>query len=160
MKKIFPVLNVVLLYLIVVPFVINTDAVNDFFESYITPVYFQAVIISGILSAIYAFYLYKKEDAKNLKFAMCVSVFGPVPYYLLVGMFWVVLTAAATGYDSTVAVAFLAMVWMSFILWTNAFYGLNLARLEKRSLPHKILHFAFIANLFVTISLLLKRKAD
>ena len=160
MKKIFPILNVVLLYLIAIPFVVDIEIYNDFFDKYISPIYYPALFISGILSVIYAFYLYKKQDEKNLKFSMCVSVFGLIPYYLLASLFWVIMSAFASGYNSTGAVILLAMAWMSFVLWTNAFYGFNLARLQKRFLMHKVLHFVFVANIFATIHLLRKRNAD
>jgi len=160
MKKVFPAFNVILLYLIALPFVVDIEAYDKFFNSYIASYYFPMLIVSGILSIVYAFYLYKTNDEKNLKFSMCVSVFCLVPYYFVAVAFWIVMTAFATGFDSTLAVFLLFLGWMLFVLWTNAFYGFNLARLKNQTPAHKAGHFIPFVNIVAAARLLSKRKAD
>ena len=158
MKKVFPVFNVILLYLIALPFVVDIEAYDKFFNSYIAQYYFPMLIVSGILSVFYAFYLYKTNDEKKLKFSMCVSVFCLLPYYFVAIAFCIVMTAFATGFDSTLAVFLLFLVWLLFVLWTNAFYGFNLARLKNQA--HKVGHFIPFINIVAAARLLSKRKAD
>ena len=156
MKKIFPVLNVILLYLIIVPFVIDIEVYDKFFNSYIAPYYFPALVVSGALSIIYAFCLYKIKDEKNLKFSMCVSVFGLLPYYFVAVAFWIVMSAFATGFESALAVFLLVLGWMLFVLWTNAFYGFNLARLKNQPSLRKAGHFIPFINIVASARLLQK----
>ena len=159
MRKAIPIINAVLLYLIIIPFVIDIEVYDKFFNDYIGPFYYPAVFISGILNIICAFYLYKKNDEKNLKFSMCICVFGLIPYYLICTMFWIILVVFASR-SSIVGAVLLALAWLFFVLWTNAFYGLSLAKLENRSLSHRICHFIPVVNIFAAIRLLRKRKAD
>ena len=159
MRKAIPIINAVLLYLIIIPFVIDIEVYDKFFNNYIAPFYYPAIFISGILNIVCAFYLYKKKDEKNLKFSMCVGVFGLLPYYLIGTVFWIIMVVFAMR-SSIVGAILLAFAWLFFVLWTNAFHGLGLEKLENRSLLHKICHFVPVINIFATIRLLRKRKAD
>ncbi|MBQ6478922.1 MAG: hypothetical protein IJI44_06100 [Erysipelotrichaceae bacterium] len=160
MKKAFPVFNVILLYLIAIPFVVDVEVYDKLFNDFVAPYYFPSLIVSGVLSIVYAFYLYKTNDENNLKFSMCVSVFCLLPYYFVAVAFWIVMSAFATGFDSTLAVFLLFLVWILFVLWTNAFYGFNLARLKNQPPAHKAGHFIPFVNIVATARLLSKRKAD
>ncbi len=160
MRKAIPIVNAVMLYMIVVPFVVDIEVYDNFFNNYIGPIYYPTIVVSGALNIVWAFYLYKKRDEKNLKFSMCVSVFGLLPYYLIGTVFWFIMVVFATVRSSMVGAILLALAWLLFILWTNAFHGFNLAKLKKRSLSNVICHFIPVANIFASIRLLRKTEAD
>jgi len=159
MRKIFPIVNLCLLYVLSLSFLVESGPFANFIQTYLLPAYFPVTFLFGILSIIYAFYLYKRRDEKNLRFAMGIGVFGILPHILMIGFFWLIISAFAAGYDSTGGVILIGIGWLSFLILSNGFYGYNLARMQKRSLVHKICHFIIIANLIVSAKLL-RRKAD
>jgi len=158
MRKIIPIINFLLLYLITAPIFLNVDLYEKLFSDVIGPAYFFTVVLFGPISIVYSFYLYKKEDDRNLKFAMCLMTFGLIPFYLIFSLFWLIMIAASSSYQSTQEVFVLASLSMSFVLCTNAFYALNYARLKKRNLFYKISPFIFVVNVISLIVLLISER--
>ena len=158
MRKIIPVINFLLLYLVASPIFLKIDLYEQLFSDVIGPVYFLTVVLFGPISIVYAFYLYKKEDDKNLKFAMCLMTFGLIPFYLIFSLFWLILISFSNAYQASQDVFVLATICMSFVLCTNAFYAFNYARLKNRSLFYKISPFIFVVNVISLIMMLISEK--
>ena len=160
MRKIIPITYFILLYIMVVPFVIYIDLYETIFSDTIAPIYFAGIVLFGPISVVWAFYLYKKEDLKNLKFAMCLETFGLIPYYLIFSMFWLIMVSVSVGFDSAGGVFTLAVLSLSYVLMSNAFYAFNYARATGRGLFYKITPFIFVLNVISLMILLLKEKRE
>ena len=158
MRKAIPVINFLLLYLVTTPFFLNIDLYEQLFSDVIGPAYFLTVVLFGPISIIYSFYLNKKEDDRNLKFAMCLMTFGLIPFYLVFFLFWLILISFSNTYQATQGVFVLATTSMSFVLCTNAFYAFNYARLKNRSMFYKVSPFIFVVNVVSLIMLLISEK--
>ena len=158
MRKVIPVINFLLLYLVTTPFFLNIDLYEQLFSDVIGPAYFLTVVLFGPISIVYAFYLNKKEDDRNLKFAMCLMTFGLIPFYLVFFLFWLILISFSNAYQATQGVFVLATISMSFVLCTNAFYAFNYARLKNRSMFYKVSPFIFVVNVVSLIMLLISEK--
>ena len=158
MRKIIPVINFLLLYLVAAPIFLNIDLYEQLFSDVIGPAYFLTAVLFGPISIVYAFYLYKKEDDKNLKFAMCLMTIGLIPFYLIFSQFWLILISFSIAYQASQDVFVLATICMSFVLCTNAFYAFNYTRLKNRSLFYKISPFIFVVNVISLIMMLISEK--
>ena len=159
MRKVIPIINLLLLYLITTPFFLKIDLYEQLFSDVIGPAYFLTVVLFGPISIVYAYYLYKKEDDRNLKFAMCLMTFGLISFYLVFFLFWLILISFSNAYQASQNVFVLATLSTSFVLCTNAFYAFNYARLKNRSLFYKISPFVFVINVVSLIMLLISEKS-
>ena len=163
MRKVIPIVNFILLYLITTPYFLDIDLYQRVVSDMLGPAYFFTVVLFGPISIAFAFYLHRKEDDRNLKFAMCLMTFGLIPFFLVAALFWLITLSFAYSYQSTQETFVLASLSMSFVLCTNAFYAFNYARLKNRSLFYKISPFIFVLNVISLIILLIserRRPAD
>ncbi len=160
MRKIIPIIYLVLLYMMVLPFVVYIDLYEKLYSDTIAPIYFATIVAFGPISVAWAFYLYKKEDLKNLKFAMCLETFGLIPFYVMLSLFWLIVFALSNSSQSGETVLGLATLSLGYVFMSNAFYGLNYARAAKRNLFYKTAPFVFVLNVIALIILLIKEKLE
>ena len=146
MKKILPIAYVLYLYFVL-----------------INPVYLEIMdvdlsmwvaVVLGVVSIFYSFYI--KDDEKAIGFAFYFSTFALIPFYILVTAMFLLVGFLSTNIDhaqSIIAAVCVALIINNFVLFTNAFYGLNYARHHKLETVHKLMPFVLIFNVIDAVYL-------
>ena len=103
-----------------------------------------------------AFRLYTEKNEDDLWRAIKITVFGLIPFYLLLFVFFMLLGSASEDPEAASTAIIISTTIGGFVLLSNAFYGFGYARLKNLGIVHLILPFAFVLNVFDAIYLLFR----
>ena len=148
-KKIIPIIYFISLY--VFPITIFLE-----YSNYNLNIYLIIELIIGILNIIYSFRLYKLNSEGDLKFASFLLVIGLIPYYLIMLTLFVVMVLVVLIHSSSwILLTILIFLTLYFVLFSCAFYQLNLVRLFEAPNHYKIMAFVPIFNIISCVMFLI-----
>lgn len=148
MKKLIPFIYVAMMYVTAL-----------FLGTLIHPgylAYFLVVLlIMAVANMINAFRLNNEDNLKEMKTAMAICTFGPIPFYLFVLYFFAAVASITNDINSA---AMLAVATISFIQISCAMYTFFYVRKKKLPIIHLVLPFVMVVNVIQMIWLLIRYR--
>ena len=152
MKKVIPLAYTIFLYLFVFCLFYLQIDVGPF-------VFLSGIFILGIANIWNACRLNKEKDEEDLKFSMIVTTFGNLPFYIMVVMFFGIVTILASDIDNGAVTSILMLIWFNgFIRISCAFYPYFYIRLKGYPKIHRYLAFVPFVNAIDMIYLLIRYR--
>ena len=149
LNKYIPYLNWLVLYgIIIVVFGLGIDT------GALLPVIL--LLANAAINVGNAFRLYMEKNEEELWKAVKITVFGLIPFYLLLFVFFMILASATENPDSAGLAIIISTTIGGFVLLSNALYGLGYARVKNLGIVHLVLPFTFVLNVFDAIYLLFR----